>query len=337
MRAPLSLFVVALVGLAAGDVRVTFAAGDPPSWAYPSVPQGFQRAKDEKTYRLPGSPRAYTYDQIEDSFEPADWYPTEHPTMPDPVGHGRRPNLRACGWCHLPNGQGHPQSSNLAGLPAAYIATQLNDFALGNRTPAVGGPNTIMGIIARAMTPQDIKAASEYFGRLKMKPWIRVVETRMSPATRIIEGNLRIPLESGDMERIGQRIVEVPETPARTRLYDSHTGFIAYVPGGSIRRGLKLVTTGGATTARGKTVEGKTTECTKCHGMTLRGMPAQPDGTPMTPPLAGRSPTYMFRQLHDIQKQTRRGANIALMWPVVAQLTEGDMIDIAAYLASRAP
>jgi cytochrome c553 len=39
-----------------------------------------------------------------------------------------------------------------------------------------------------------------------------------------------------------------------------------------------------------------------------------------------------------MQRGTRNGANIAsTMRPVVAQLTEGDMIDIAAYLASRTP
>ena len=73
-------------------------------------------------------------------------------------------------------------------------------------------------------------------------------------------------------------------------------------------------------------------------------VPASPPADPPDPPppvapsLVGRSPSYTFRQLYDIQRGTRNGANIAsTMRPVVAQLTEGDLIDIAAYLASRIP
>ena len=69
-------------------------------------------------------------------------------------------------------------------------------------------------------------------------------------------------------------------------------------------------------------------------------MAAAPGATTPTTPvpaLAGRSPTYIFRQLYDIQKGTRKGVNATLMQPVVGLLTEDDMISIAAYLASRAP
>ena len=54
---------------------------------------------------------------------PPDWYPEEHPPMPQIVAHGgQRPAGRACAQCHLPSGDGHPESSSLAGLPAAYMA-----------------------------------------------------------------------------------------------------------------------------------------------------------------------------------------------------------------------
>ena len=55
------------------------------------------------------------------------------------------------------------------------------------------------------------------------------------------------------------------------------------------------------------------------------------------PPLAGRSPSYIVRQLFDMQKGNRNGPNAKLMKPVVASLTVDDMIAIAAYVSSRSP
>ena len=195
-----------------------------------------------------------------------------------------------------------------------------------------------MGAIARALTPAEIKAAATYFSKLPVKPWVKVVEGDMAPATRVVANDLVVPEDPARMEPLGQRIVEVPDVPARALLRDSHVTYTAYVPKGSLMRGRNLVRTGGATVVGGKTTPGKSTECSKCHGVDLRGMPAKADGTPVAPSLVGRSPSYTFRQLYDIQRGTRNGANIAsTMRPVVAQLTEGDLIDIAAYLASRIP
>ena len=55
------------------------------------------------------------------------------------------------------------------------------------------------------------------------------------------------------------------------------------------------------------------------------------------PPIAGRSPSYVVRQLVDFQNGTRNGRWSALMKPVVANLTVSDMVSIAAYTASRTP
>ena len=54
------------------------------------------------------------------------------------------------------------------------------------------------------------------------------------------------------------------------------------------------------------------------------------------PGLAGRSPSYIVRQLWDIQQGARKGTWSPLMKPVVEQLTQDDMLAIAAYLASLA-
>jgi cytochrome c553 len=55
------------------------------------------------------------------------------------------------------------------------------------------------------------------------------------------------------------------------------------------------------------------------------------------PGIAGRSPIYIFRQLNDIQKGMRKGNAVALMVPVVAKLSQDDMIALAAFMASRTP
>jgi len=328
---------VLLTWLAAGIGRAA-ASFPPPEWAYPQTPRPFTPdADDGKPKRLAGSTRAYTYQQIEDSFAPADWYPGEHPLMPEfPVAKGRKPDVRACSWCHLPNGLGHPQSGSLAGLSADYLTQQLADFKSGARHASVG--NSIMAIISRALTPDEAKAAITYFSRLPRTPWITVVEADMVPKTRVIEGNLRVPLEPQELEPLGQRIVEVPKFPVRTRAYDAHAPFVAYVPTGSLRRGRALVANGGAV-MRGKTVvvPGKTTACTDCHGPNLQGMAHAPDTDIAVPALSGRSPTYIVRQLYDIQSGARSGRTTELMKPIAAQLTLQEMIDIAAYIGSKTP
>ena len=53
------------------------------------------------------------------------------------------------------------------------------------------------------------------------------------------------------------------------------------------------------------------------------------------PGIAGRSPSYIVRQLYDIQQGTRKGTWSPLMKQVVDKLTQDDMIAIAAYVASR--
>ncbi|MEQ1885709.1 MAG: cytochrome C-binding protein, partial [Bryobacteraceae bacterium] len=99
-----------------------------------------------------------------------------------------------------------------------------------------------------------------------------------------------------------------------------HGSFIAYVPVGSIKKGEALVTKGGS----------KTTACAICHGEGLKGLgPA--------PALAGRSPSYLMRQMWDMQNGFRKGTWTDMMKPVVSKLTADDMLNIVAYTASLAP
>jgi cytochrome c553 len=179
-----------------------------------------------------------------------------------------------------------------------------------------------MANIAKAMTEQEIQEATDYFTKLPSKPWIKVIETATVPKTRA-QGGMLIPLEgaAAGTEPIGMRIIETPVDPEQTEKWrNSHSPFLAYAPPGSIKKGEILATTGG----------GKVTACTVCHGGDLRGLGP-------VPTLAGRSPSYLIRQLYDMQHGNRYGAWTPLMAAVVANLEMVDLVNVAAYLASLSP
>ena len=299
----------------------------PPPWAYTVNPPPAQGAKptpapaDPAPRTIPGSALSLTLAQTRDAFNPPDWFPDTHPPMPESVAQGRPREMRACGFCHLVNGQGRPENASLAGLPAAYIIQQMADFKNGDRKsaePRMGPPNAMIQD-AKAATDEDVRTAAAYFSSFPFKRWIRVVESMEVPKTRIA-GSMHVPTNDG-AEPMGRRIIEIPEDLQRTELRDGTSGFVAYVPIGSIARGETLVKTGGS---------GKTVACATCHGATLKGLGP-------VPPLAGRSPSYTVRQLFDLQQGVRKGPWSALMKAAVEKLTIDDMIAIAAYTASREP
>jgi cytochrome c553 len=262
---------------------------------------------------LPGSTLEFTRAQISDGFGPADWYPGDHPKMPDVVAHGKRPDVRACSLCHYPNGKGRPENAGVAGLPTAYFIQQMADFRSDRRKSAEPRKtNTnVMITIAKGMTEDEIKAAAEYFGSMQWTPWIKVMETNTVPKTRL-NGGMFLTLEGNEKEPLGQRIIETPVNAEDTEvLRNPRSGFIAYVPVGSIKKGEALVT-----------------KCGVCHGADLKGLGPVPG-------LAGRSPSYLVRQLYDMQQGARKGTWTDLMKPVVAKLTQDDMLNIVAYTASR--
>ena len=333
-RLPL-LALTVLLSFAVADL-LTAAADDPPPWAYgfaapasvapaPSAPVAANpapaAAPDSTPRTIPGSTASFTLAQIRDGFGPADWFPGDHPAMPDVVAHGRKPDVRACGLCHYPNGKGRPENAGIAGLPYEYFVQQIADFRSGARKSAdsrKNNTNTMINI-AKAMTDEEIKAAAQYFSSMKWTPWIKVVETNSVPKTRIA-GGMFIPLEGGEVEPIGQRIIEVPEHTERTELRDPRAGFTAYVPPGSVAKGSALVESGA----------GKTTACAVCHGADLKGLGPVPG-------IAGRSPSYTVRQLYDMKAGVRKGTWSELMKKVVADLNDDDMLAIAAFTASRQP
>ena len=122
-------------------------------------------------------------------------------------------------------------------FPFRTSSTEINDFKNGLRKSAdVRKKNTNLMIdYARAMTDDEVRQAAEYFGSMKWTPWIKVVETESVPKTRISVG-MFLPLEGGGEEPIRERIIEVPkDTNATEVLRNPRSGFIAYVPLGSIK------------------------------------------------------------------------------------------------------
>jgi len=146
------------------------------------------------------------------------------------------------------------------------------------------------------------------------------VETDTVPETYMNEGRRRYVRPGGKMEPLGSRIIEVPEDPALVTCRDPHTGFVAYVPIGAVARGEALATTGG----------GKTTACIACHGAKLTGLGP-------VPRIAGHSPNYIVRQLAGFRVGARHSELDELMKGVVENLTQDDIISLAAYVASRNP
>lgn len=328
MRTAVVVAALALTPLA--FPLVTGAAGQPPAWAYaiPSPPpQGASPAsaasQDPSPRQVPGSTLTFTRQQISDGFGPADWFPGDHPPMPEIVARGKRPDVRACGLCHYPNGKGRQENAGISGLPVSYFIQQMNDFASGVRKSAEPRKtNTnLMIAIAKGLSPEETKAAAEYFAAMPWTPWVRVVETA-SVAKMESRGGIWIPIEGGGREPIGVRIVETPENPERTEiLRDPRSGFIAYAPPGSIAKGRALSTTGN---------NGRTVACATCHGVGLNGLGPVPG-------IAGRSPSYLVRQMYDMQVGARRGEWTTLMVPVVEKLTDEDFVNIAAYVSSLTP
>lgn len=308
------LIAVGLLALMA----VSTQAQTLPEWAYPVNPP--PKPPDTTVPKqLPGSSKTYTQAQIDDGFNPPDWYPADHPSMPEVVAHGRKEaNARACALCHLTSGGGHPESAGIAGLPVGYFIRQMTEFKSGARK---GARAVAMIPIAKALNEEDFKAAAEYFSSLKAPLWYKVVETDTVPKSYLGNGAMRFPVEHGGTEPLGNRIIELPQDDEAAESRDPRRGFVAHVPPGSIKKGEEIVSTGAA---------GKTIPCAICHGRELKGLGDVPG-------IVGRSPMYVFRQLNDIKIGTRNGAMTPLMKAVVEKLSEEDMIAVAAYLVSKEP
>ncbi len=308
-----AIAAIAVVSLAAnahsGAIDWAFPGAGPPSPAKPA----------SLVHRLPGSGQAYREAQIHDLFHAVDWRPESHATPPPIVLQGRPPGAMACGFCHLPDGRGRPENASLAGLPADYIIRQVADFRAGRRRGALPTtPTQLMATVAAAASDDEVKAAATWFAAQPFAGHTRVVETATAP--RAIAASFVYRFDpKAPRKALGARILEGPDDFERFELRDGETRYTAYVPPGAIARGERLAATGG----------GRTQVCAGCHGVGLKGG--------VGPPLAGRSPTAIFRQLAAFRSGARHGENAAPMRLVVARLTPLNMIALASYVGSLKP
>ena len=311
----LLLLAVLTVAAAAQNPTPTTIPNGLPEWAF-NIPDKVQppEPKVPAVVRATGAAKEKEATAVAGNANPPDWFPDEHAAPPRSVK-GPMPN--ACGSCHLMSGQGHPESADIAGMPAAYIIRQMTYFKSGARKEEAR-----MGPIARAVADDDVRQAAEYFASVTPIPFVKVIETATPPKTYVsADARHRRIMPDGGTEPIGRRIIQVPDDPMRTTIRDPHSGFTAYVPPGSIAKGKALVETGGS---------GKTIQCAICHGDRLTGLGE-------VPRLAGLQPVYIARQLITMQNGASAGANAALMKKPVAKLSEDDIIAISAYLGSLPP
>jgi cytochrome c553 len=290
-----------------------------PLWAFP----GNQPAKPPSATvfeTLPGSSLKFNEVQVKDRTTAVDWFPASHPAMP-PAVKGGRGSVFACGYCHLPQGPGRTESAALAGMPVAYLRQQLADMRSGARSlmDPHYGPGGNMLVTVKQTSVADGEEAAKYFSSLKYVYHLKVVETADIPKSRPNAFVYEFE-KDGPREALGERIMEGPDNFELFEKRDARATFTAYVPVGAIARGAAMAKGDGAARP----------PCEGCHGAGLKG------GL-VGPPIAGRYPTGVFRQLYAFQSGSRNGPGAAFMKPMVASLSQKDMIDLAAYVGSLKP
>ena len=331
--------LVVLASIAVAAVVVGGQVVAPPPWAYgfttagsePVAPPCASTAKPldcarvqaprpkDVLHTLAGSARTFTEYQIHYDYGPADWFPDDHPAMPDIVARGRQSDtLRACSLCHYPNGHGRPENASPAGLPATYILQQLEAFRNGTRKsadPRKANANEMIQI-ARHLTAAEMTTVADYFSSIKRRPWITVVETDTAPRTRAGVNGLFLPLPGGERNR------SVGASSKSRRMRNSPS-----VCARRIRATWRMCRPAASHGVKRSSPKGaaQTVQCTLCHGLDLQG-------AANVPGIADRPASYIVRQLHDIQAGTRQSP---MMKPVVAKLNDDDMVAIAAYLGSK--
>src|SRR5260370_23193712 len=94
------------------QARPAKSASEVPSWAFTLPAAAASLPVDSVTlHRVPQSRVTFTEAQTRGQFAVVDWHPQTHESPPSVVVHGRRPTVIACGYCHLPDGEGRPENA----------------------------------------------------------------------------------------------------------------------------------------------------------------------------------------------------------------------------------
>ncbi len=321
------VFATVIACVAASEAPAQQPAFEIPQWAFPTLPAEIPssiRASDTTVRKLDHSNRSFTGRQLSDAVNPPDWHPESHPPAPDVVIHARKEMKYACGLCHLPDGQGRSENATIAGLPVDYIRRQVADFRSGARAAAVEfSASTRMKDVVIAATDAELAEAAKYFSGVHPHKQYLVVETTEVPRS-YQAGGLYARRPGGESEPLGDRMMEISDNIEHHEMRDPMETFTVYVQPGTLAKGRKI-----AITARADSP----TRCATCHGAELRGGLAGTAG----PPIAGKSPLYLLRQMVGFRTKTRNGPTSAPMQAVMKQLSLGEMIAAAAYAGSRAP
>jgi cytochrome c553 len=304
-----------------------------PAWLFPTSSPDYRssiRNSDTSHHSLPGSSRTFTGRQIGDALNPPDWRPESHPQAPDVVTHARAELKYACGLCHLPDGQGRSENATAAGLPEAYFIQQMLDMRSGARAPAKEFASSArMKDVALAATDAEIAAAAKYFASIRPRKQYTVRESTIIPKS-YQAGGLYALRPGSETEPLGDRMMEISDDIERHEMRDPGETFTVYVAPGTLAKGQRIALDAPATSP---------TRCAQCHGEDLRGLNSIKSGQPgvPAPPIAGRSPFYMLRQLAAFRTKTRNGTTSAPMQVVAAALSLDEMIAAVAYAGSRTP
>ena len=250
-------------------------------------------ACDPAPRSVPGSTVSLTVAQTRDAYNPPDWFPDAHPPMP-PVG-GAWPaegdaRVRLLSSRQRPGPARERVARRAAGGVHRSADGRLQERRSQERRAEDGAAQRDDPGREGGHRRRRSRTAAAYFSSFPFKKWIRVVESKDVPKTRIA-GSMHVPTNDGT-EPLGRRIIEMPEDLERTEIARCVVADLSPTcRSAASREASRWCKTGG--TAR-------RVACGTCHGADLKGLGP-------VPPLAGRSPSYTVRQLFDHAARRAKG------------------------------
>ena len=318
-----SASLAAAIVCVALPITTATAADTPPRWAYIENNRNYKPPVDDgNLVRVPDSTAGYTWTQLRDPIHRADLAPGRPCAI---AGYRSQWPQARCVRVRVLSSRGRPRWSGKRRpcRPSEKLHHPANG-RLQERRPQHRRPWPLATEPDDRSFQADHRCRGASGGGLFLRPEAAQAHhggRKRHRAEKLHRGVLWAAAEGSEREPLGERIVEIPDELQRFESRDPRSTFTAYVPVGSLAKGEALVTKGGP---------GRTVACAPCHGPDLKGLGPLPS-------IAGRSPSYMFRQLYDFKHGARAGEWSPLMAQVVSNLDQEDMLAIVAYLASLHP